>query len=72
MGTQQPPQKPNLEPDALFLAKLVGVSVGGAAAIKYGSLLTDIPFDPNAALALFLVAAPPVVYALILTRRSVS
>lgn len=42
----------------------------GAAVIKYGSLLTDIPFDANAALALLMVAAPPVAYAALLARRS--
>ncbi|PNH12994.1 hypothetical protein TSOC_000074 [Tetrabaena socialis] len=52
--------------DALFVAKLVAVSFAGAVAVKYGSLLTDIPFQPNAPLAMFLVLGPPSAYAALL------
>ena len=85
-----PPRKRGtaMESDAMFLAKLVGISFGGArggpqtvsdhnpspgaAVIKYGSLLTDVPFNANAALALLMVAAPPVVYAALLAQRGQS
>lgn len=42
----------------------------GAIVIKYGSLLTNVPFEPNALLALSMVAAPPLVYAVILAVQS--
>lgn len=58
----------NNSTDLAFVAKLAVISVGGAAAIKYGSLLLDAPFDANWALALLLVFGPPAGYALFLLR----
>ncbi len=45
--------------DALFLLKLLAVSFSTAAAVKYGSLLIDAPFRPEAGAAAALVLAPP-------------
>lgn len=49
--------------DALFLLKLLVVSAVGGATIKWGSLLVDAPFHPNAAAALAIVALPPALWA---------
>ncbi|KAG2433883.1 hypothetical protein HXX76_008236 [Chlamydomonas incerta] len=49
--------------DVVFVAKLAAVSFGGAALIKYGSLVLDVPFEPNGALAMTLVLGPPIAYA---------
>lgn len=57
------------ETDVKFLAKLAGVSFGGAAAVKYGSLVFPVAFHPDAALALALVIGPPVIYAALLVLR---
>ena len=44
--------------------------VAGAAAVKYGSLLLDAPFQPNLALALTIVASPVAAYSLFLLLKS--
>ncbi|KAG2446485.1 hypothetical protein HYH02_008476 [Chlamydomonas schloesseri] len=49
--------------DVVFVAKLAAVSFGGAALIKYGSLVLDVPFEPNGLLAMTLVLGPPIAYA---------
>ena len=45
--------------DALFVAKLAATALVSGAAVKWGSLLTGVPFTPNSALAALLVATPP-------------
>ena len=42
----------------------------GAAAVKYGSLLFDTPFQPSLAVGLSIVAAPCVAFAVYLGTRS--
>ena len=44
--------------------------VAGAAAVKYGSLLLDAPFQPNLALALSIVASPVAAYSVFLLLKS--
>ncbi|GLI64687.1 hypothetical protein VaNZ11_008041 [Volvox africanus] len=56
--------------DITFIGKVAGISFAGAAAIKYGSLILDIPFQPNALLAMLLVLGPPAAYALLLWMNS--
>ena len=64
------PSAPRMQ-DALFLGKLLLVAFVGGATIKYGSLLIDLPFQPNAAAAWTIVLMPPVVWAAqALVRRS--
>jgi hypothetical protein len=41
----------------------------GALAIKYGSLLLDLPFEPNAAVALAVVLGTPAAYSLCLLTQ---
>ncbi|KAG1653815.1 hypothetical protein FOA52_001018 [Chlamydomonas sp. UWO 241] len=55
--------------DAVFLAKLALLSFTGAAAIKYGSLLTPIAASANPVLAVVLVVGPPLAYGAMLLRR---
>ncbi|PSC69586.1 thiamine biosynthesis [Micractinium conductrix] len=47
----------------MFLLKLAAISVTLGAAIKYGSLLTDLAFTPNAGVATAIVAAPSLIWA---------
>ncbi|GLC56891.1 hypothetical protein PLESTB_001160300 [Pleodorina starrii] len=56
--------------DLVFICKIAGISFAGAAAIKYGSLVMDIPFQANAILAMSLVLGPPIAYAALLWRNS--
>jgi hypothetical protein len=51
------------ESDLAFLLRLAGVSFALGAVIKYGSLLVDLPFTPNAAAGTALVFAPPIAWA---------
>lgn len=44
----------------MYVGKLLGISLVGGAAVKYGSLLSSIPFEPSAGLALTMIALPPV------------
>jgi len=44
--------------DLMFLGKLVAVSFVGAAAVKYGSLWIDAPFEPSLGLAMAMVFVP--------------
>lgn len=43
--------------------------VAGAALIKYGSLAFELPFQPNPAVALFLVLGTPAAYSLFLLTK---
>ena len=62
---------PPLPQDALFLGKLLLVAFVGGAVVKYGSLLIDLPFQPNAAAACAIVLLPPAAWAAhALARRS--
>lgn len=47
----------------------VCLSVAGAALIKYGSLAIELPFQPNAAVALALVLGTPAAYSLYLLTK---
>lgn len=60
---QQAPGGSSMDSDAVFLAKMAGGSFALGACIKYGSLLVDVPFQPTATAALFLVLSPPIVWA---------
>lgn len=44
--------------DLMFLGKLLAVSFAGAAAVKYGSLWIDAPFEPSLGLAMAMVFIP--------------
>ncbi|GIL73606.1 hypothetical protein Vretifemale_3775 [Volvox reticuliferus] len=56
--------------DITFVGKIAAISFAGAAVIKYGSLILDVPFQPNALLAMLLVLGPPTAYALLLWINS--
>jgi hypothetical protein len=43
--------------------------LAGAAAIKYGSLVFELPFQPNPAVALTLVLGTPAAYSLFLLTK---
>lgn len=58
------------ESDLMFVAKLTGLSFAGGALIKYGSLLSPIPFSADATLAILLVAGPPLAYGAMLLFNS--
>jgi hypothetical protein len=57
-------------PDLEFLAKLVVVSFAGGAVIKYGSLLSDVPFSANSSVALGLVLLPPIAYSIYFSLKN--
>ena len=42
----------------------------GSAAVKYGSLLFDTPFQPDLSLALLIIAAPCILFAIFLSIES--
>ncbi len=50
--------------DLIFVSKAAAASLGGAAAIKFGSLLSQAPLDANPQLAISLVVIPPTLYGL--------
>ncbi|KAK9841496.1 hypothetical protein WJX74_006760 [Apatococcus lobatus] len=56
--------------DTSFLIKLLFISIGGAAVVKYGSLLLDAPFQPDAGLGLTLVLGPCLIYSIALLYKS--
>ena len=56
--------------DLTFVAKLTILSFSGGAVIKYGSLLSPIPFSADATLAALLVAGPPLAYGALLLLSS--
>ncbi|KAF5839545.1 hypothetical protein DUNSADRAFT_518 [Dunaliella salina] len=66
---QQQPQQ-EVDPDLLFMGKLFATSFAISAIIKWGSLLTPIPFTPNSALAAVLVIGPPAFYAALFLSKS--
>ena len=56
---------------ALFMMSLIYRSAcAGAAIIKYGSLVLDAPFQPDAGLGLTLVIGPCLVYSIALLFKS--
>jgi len=62
--------KSSSESDFMFVAKLTILSFSGGAVIKYGSLLSPIPFSADATLAALLVAGPPLAYGAMLLLSS--
>ena len=56
--------------DAVFLLKLGASSFALGGAIKYGSLLIDLPFQPSATAALALVLSPPLLWAAVALVKS--
>ncbi|KAL4458235.1 hypothetical protein ABPG75_013100 [Micractinium tetrahymenae] len=56
--------------DAAFLLKLAAVSFALGGAIKYGSLLIALPFEPNAGAALLFVLGPPLIWSAIKLAQS--
>eukprot|EP00798_Chlamydomonas_sp_ICE-L_P017154 gene17154-23464_t len=58
------------ETDFVFLVRLASASFTGAAIIKWGSLLIDLPFQPSLASAVTLVLGVPFVLAIYLKTRS--
>jgi len=62
-----------LDTTPVFLSKLVTTSAAAALFLKYGSLVEPvaaIPSHPSQLLAALLVLSPPLVYTIILARRS--
>ncbi|KAL4534883.1 hypothetical protein Ndes2526B_g05808 [Nannochloris sp. 'desiccata'] len=59
------------ESDIVFLLRLISISFAGGAAIKYGSLVAELPGAPNGPAALAIVCTPPAIYAgwMLLQRR---
>jgi hypothetical protein len=56
--------------DLAYVAKVAALSLAGAAAIKYGSLLVALPHEPSLPVALAIVLGTPALYsAWLLTRR---
>ncbi|GAB4820371.1 hypothetical protein N2152v2_007417 [Parachlorella kessleri] len=55
--------------DVTFVLKLAAVSFTTGAAIKYGSLLLDAPFQHDPVLALTIMVTPPTLYAAYLLWR---
>ncbi|KAJ4957604.1 hypothetical protein NE237_024715 [Protea cynaroides] len=63
--------KPFISPkDLNYLWKLGAGSVGGAAVIKYGSILFPQTTRPNILQALIMISLPMIVAVLLLTRQS--
>ncbi|BDA40688.1 hypothetical protein COCOBI_01-3410 [Coccomyxa sp. Obi] len=58
------------ESDAAFLLKLLILSFSGSAVIKYGSLLLDTPFQPSLPLAITIICAPCIAFAVLLSLKS--
>lgn len=55
-----------------FVLNLFAVSIGGAALIKWGSLvvpLGNLPFHPDPVIATAMVVVPPTVFALLYSRK---
>mmetsp|Transcript_2064 Transcript_2064/g.5221 ORF Transcript_2064/g.5221 Transcript_2064/m.5221 type:complete len:145 (+) Transcript_2064:96-530(+) len=67
---QQQQSQQEVDPDLLFVGKLFATSFAVSAIIKWGSLLTPIPFTPNSALAAVLVIGPPAFYAALFLSKS--
>lgn len=61
--------EPGLDSDTMFLAKGLVGSVAGGAAVKYASLLSDIPFTPSLPLSLAMIATGVVATAVSLASR---
>ncbi|MEW5315280.1 MAG: hypothetical protein WDW38_006721 [Sanguina aurantia] len=59
-------QDPLPESDLAYFVRLTIISISGAAMVKYGSLIINAPFHPDAGVALALVFGPPLIYSLIL------
>ncbi|CAL8467002.1 g6538 [Coccomyxa elongata] len=68
----QPSLQSNIikESDAAFLLKLLILSFSGSAVIKYGSPLLDTPFQPSLPLAITIICAPCIAFALLLSLKS--
>eukprot|EP00955_Chlamydomonas_euryale_P104029 365535-Chlamydomonas_euryale.AAC.65 len=63
------PPAPDGDSDWVYLAKVTALSFGGAALIKYGSLLppfSALPFSSDPISAVLIVAAPVVVFSTVL------
>ncbi|XP_010535147.1 PREDICTED: uncharacterized protein LOC104810513 [Tarenaya hassleriana] len=71
-GTGEPHDGAGIQEDLNYLWKLGAGSMAAAAAIKYGSVLLPEITRPNLALALFIIIAPVVISAFLLTRASYS
>jgi hypothetical protein len=50
-------------------AECICCAAAGAALIKYGSLVFELPFHPNVAVALTLVLGTPAAYSLFLLTK---
>lgn len=59
---QEAAQSSITDSDAVFLLKLAATSFALGGAIKYGSLLVALPFEPNAAAAVAIVLAPATIW----------
>lgn len=49
--------------DLPFYARLLGITVAGAALVKWGELYLDFPFEPSYAVAALFILGPTVVNA---------
>ena len=62
-GNADTEESPLSTSTVVFLGKLTVGAFAGAAAVKYGSLLTDLAFTPSPLVALAIVFSPPVGFA---------
>lgn len=67
---QETTQTSITDSDSVFLLKLAATSFALGGAIKYGSLLLALPFEPSAAAAVFFVLAPPLIWSAIKLAQS--
>lgn len=44
--------------------------LAGGFVVKYGSLVIDLPFSPDAVAAVTMVLSPPIAYSIYLLRRN--
>jgi hypothetical protein len=58
-----------LDSNAAFAGKLLVGTLSGAAAVKWGSLLIALPFEPNQAVAILMVSFPVLAFAFFLWQR---
>ncbi len=59
---QEAAQSSITDSDAVFLLNLAATSFALGGAIKYGSLLVALPFEPNATAAVAIVLAPATIW----------
>jgi hypothetical protein len=59
-----------LDSGKAFAGKLLVGTFGGAAVVKYGSLLLPIPFEPSLGVAAFMIIFPVIYFTLFFWQKS--